>query len=62
MIYFDVATQRRVIERLVQHLAPGGYLMLGHSESIQWSPSPLRSLGNTIFQLTEAGAGKPGLA
>lgn len=62
MIYFDLQTQRRVIEHLVQYLEPGGYLMLGHSESIQWSPNPLRSLGNTIFQLTEAGAGKPGLA
>ncbi|RIK71005.1 MAG: chemotaxis protein CheR [Planctomycetota bacterium] len=62
MIYFDTETQRRVVERLVQYLNPGGYLMLGHSESIQWSPNPLRSLGNTVFQLVEAGAGKSGIA
>jgi chemotaxis protein methyltransferase CheR len=56
MIYFDLETQRRVVEHLVKYLLPGGYLMLGHSESIQWSPSPLRPLGNTIFQLAETGA------
>lgn len=53
MIYFDLQTQRKVIEHLARYLAPGGYLMLGHSESIQWTPNPLRSLGNTIFQLIQ---------
>lgn len=53
MIYFDAPTQRAVIEHLANHLVPTGYLMLGHSENIQWSPSPLRSLGRTIFQCIE---------
>jgi chemotaxis protein methyltransferase CheR len=53
MIYFDLPTQRKVVEHLVRHLKPGGYLMLGHSESIQWTPSPVQPLGNTIFQLAE---------
>jgi len=53
MIYFDLPTQRKVVEHLVRYLKPGGYLMLGHSESIQWSPSPVQPLGNTIFQLAE---------
>ena len=56
MIYFDLTTQRRVIERLARYLTPGGYLMLGHSESIPWSPSPLRPLGQTVFQLPGGGA------
>ena len=47
------ATQRKVVEHLVRYLNPGGYLMLGHSESIQWSPSPVQPLGTTIFQLAE---------
>jgi chemotaxis protein methyltransferase CheR len=54
MIYFDVQTQRKVIEHLTRYVKPEGYLMLGHSESIQWSPSPLKSLGNTVFQRTES--------
>lgn len=35
MIYFCVEEQRRLIERLTKCLAPGGYLFLGHAESIQ---------------------------
>ncbi len=34
MIYFDRETQERVIERLSQHLEPGGYLFVGHAESL----------------------------
>jgi chemotaxis protein methyltransferase CheR len=35
MIYFDQEEQRRVIERLHRVIADGGYLFLGHTESIQ---------------------------
>ena len=34
MIYFDQATQERVIESLTHHLEPGGYLFVGHAESL----------------------------
>ena len=34
MIYFDSPTQEKVVERLSQHLAPGGYLFVGHAESL----------------------------
>jgi chemotaxis protein methyltransferase CheR len=34
MIYFDQATQQRVVARLAQCLEPGGYLFVGHSESL----------------------------
>ena len=34
LIYFDKADQEKVIRRLVGHLRPGGYLILGHSESM----------------------------
>jgi chemotaxis protein methyltransferase CheR len=33
MIYFDRQTQQRVIERLEDRLAPGGFLFTSHSES-----------------------------
>jgi chemotaxis protein methyltransferase CheR len=35
LIYFDDADRRRVIDFLYQALLPGGYLFLGHSESVQ---------------------------
>jgi chemotaxis protein methyltransferase CheR len=34
LIYFDQASRRRVIETFYERLYPGGYLMLGHSESL----------------------------
>ncbi|MCK8824817.1 CheR family methyltransferase [Fuchsiella alkaliacetigena] len=33
-IYFNLQTQKRVLKRFYEHLAPGGLLMLGHSEKI----------------------------
>ncbi len=34
MIYFDRETQQNVVQRLTSRLAPGGYLLIGHSESL----------------------------
>ena len=34
MIYFDEAEQRRLIEKFFRSLNPGGYLLLGHAESL----------------------------
>ena len=34
MIYFDRATQEALVKRLIAHLEPGGYLLIGHSESL----------------------------
>jgi len=34
LIYFDLRSRRRVIDILLERLLPGGYLLLGHSESL----------------------------
>ncbi len=34
LIYFDKPTQKAVVARLAAHLRPGGYLIVGHSESM----------------------------
>ena len=34
MIYFDRGTQEELVKKLMQQLVPGGYLFVGHSESL----------------------------
>ena len=34
MIYFDKPTQERVVRQLTEYLEPGGYLLVGHAESL----------------------------
>lgn len=50
LIYFDKPTQAKVLGRLCDCLAPGGYLFIGHSESITGINLPVRTVANTIFQ------------
>ena len=52
LIYFERETQRKVVEQLCSHLRPGGYLMVGHSESMIHSVVPgLRQVQPTIFRI-----------
>jgi chemotaxis protein methyltransferase CheR len=50
LIYFDKPTQLKVLHRLCNHLRPGGYLFLGHSETLAGFDLPLRTVGNTVFR------------
>jgi chemotaxis protein methyltransferase CheR len=50
LIYFDRPTQESVLCKLVEHIRPGGYLFLGHSESLVGSKFPLDMVANTIFR------------
>ena len=51
LIYFDAATQGQVIDRLVRHLRPGGYLFLGHTEGLGGKSSDrLIWRGDSVFQ------------
>jgi chemotaxis protein methyltransferase CheR len=52
LIYFERDTQRKVVEQLCAHLRPGGYLMVGHSESMVHSTVPgLKQVQPTIFRV-----------
>jgi len=50
LIYFDKPTQAKVLSRLCDCLATGGYLTIGHSETISGFGLPLRMISNTVFQ------------
>ena len=48
LIYFDRPTQEKVLRHLCEHLAPGGFLFTGHSETISGMNLPLAAVANTI--------------
>jgi chemotaxis protein methyltransferase CheR len=50
LIYFDKETQEAVLQRLSQHLRLGGYLFLGHSETLAGFRLPLRAVAPTVFR------------
>jgi len=50
LIYFDKKMQEAVINRLCQYLEPGGYLFLGHSESIMGYDVPLSQEVATVHR------------
>ncbi len=49
LIYFDKPTQELVLSRLCHHLAPGGILFIGHSETVAGLDLPLRPIAPTVF-------------
>ena len=50
LIYFDRITQEKVIRKLCSHLREGGYLFIGHSESLNDLRLPLAQVKSTIFR------------
>ena len=50
MIYFDQPTRDRLLMRYAGLLADGGYLCLGHSESIHSQHSHFKLVGRTIYR------------
>jgi len=50
IIYFDRSTQEKVLTRLCQHLIPGGYLFMGHSETLSSLDIPLVSVGPMVYR------------
>ncbi len=50
MIYFDRPTQERLVAKFAQVLAPGGYLLIGHSESLNNIKHSLAYVMPTVYQ------------
>jgi len=53
MIYFDRETQAKVLARLSRYLKPGGYLFLGHAETMQGISDAFHYLAPTIYRKQE---------
>lgn len=50
MIYFDKPTQEAVIRKLCAHLRPGGWLFVGHSESLAGLSIPVECVETAIYR------------
>ncbi len=50
IIYFERATQYKLLSRLCQSLKTGGYLFLGHSETVHGFDLPLVRIASTIYR------------
>jgi chemotaxis protein methyltransferase CheR len=53
MIYFDRKTQAAVLARLSRYLKPGGYLFMGHSETLQGISGEFHYIAPTIYRKQE---------
>jgi chemotaxis protein methyltransferase CheR len=52
LIYFNRDVQEKVINALCAKLKPGGYLLLGHSESTTGIKAPVTQVAPTIYKYT----------
>jgi chemotaxis protein methyltransferase CheR len=50
LIYFDQASRSAVLNRFYRQLRPGGYLFLGHSESLNGFDLPFQLAGPTVYR------------
>lgn len=50
MIYFDKATQGTLISKIYRHLSPGGYLFLGHAESLTGLETGFEFVRPTVYR------------
>lgn len=50
MIYFDRATQERLLQKFCTQLRTGGFLFIGHSESLTGMDLPLRQHAPTVYR------------
>jgi chemotaxis protein methyltransferase CheR len=53
MIYFDKIVQQRVVSMLEQHLAPGGYMFISHSESFNGITHKMKWIAPAVYRSPE---------
>ena len=51
MIYFDKATQRKILSRFVPLMKPHALLFAGHSENFLYVSDSLKLRGKTVYEL-----------
>jgi chemotaxis protein methyltransferase CheR len=54
LIYFDAASKAQVLRRLTGQLQPGGYLFLGHAESLARTESRMKPVAPNVYRAVAA--------
>jgi len=54
MIYFDRKTQEEILGRILKNLVPGGYLVMGHSESLTGLELAVEQVSPTVYRSQHA--------
>ncbi len=50
MIYFDSQTKEVLVEKFFRHISEGGYLFIGHAESLSGLKHPFKYIQPSIYQ------------
>lgn len=50
VIYFDKPTQATLMKKFHRQLVPGGYLFIGHSETLNGLDVPFTQVANTVYR------------
>jgi chemotaxis protein methyltransferase CheR len=58
MIYFDKATQRKILARFVPLMKPDALLFAGHSENFLYVSESLKLRGKTVYELDDNAAAR----
>lgn len=53
MIYFNRATQKAILTRMTACMCPGGYIFIGHSETLSGLDLPLFQVAPTVYRKPE---------
>jgi chemotaxis protein methyltransferase CheR len=53
MIYFDVASKKKVLANVIERLKPDGFLLVGHAESLNGISDRIRLVSPSIYKLSD---------
>lgn len=59
LIYFNAESRKRAVERLIGHLTPDGYFLVGHAESLHGMTTEVRSVIPTVYTPARRGSSRP---
>jgi chemotaxis protein methyltransferase CheR len=56
IIYFDRPTQERILQKLSSYLLPGGYMFVGHAETLHDMNLPLVPVAPALYRRVDCGS------